>query len=222
MNPHQGLNWVLLWGPSSAISEVLATPTPPPPSAAPLGRATRPTLGRGAEPGPAHGRWRLPPPACARHCALWLPQPGRGGERAYPPRRPLRPRSRRRRSFFESLPGRGRSQLGASRGWASTEPRSAPPPPPAASCSPPPARAHAAAPVLAPIGAPPPAPPPAGPPRPAPSPAVAASLPGQRYSLLRVLSRSAQLFLRNEEPLHGEMEVKRALKGRIQSLRITI
>lgn len=30
---HKGLNWAILWGPLSAISKVLATPTPPPPSA---------------------------------------------------------------------------------------------------------------------------------------------------------------------------------------------
>ncbi|XP_069453485.1 basic proline-rich protein-like [Ovis canadensis] len=94
-----------------------------PPPAAPLGRATRPTLGRGAEPGPAHSRWRLPPPACARRCALWLPPPGRGGERAYPPRRPLRPRSRRRRSVpagpsFARAPGPGKKGGGPESGRA--------------------------------------------------------------------------------------------------------
>lgn len=63
MNPHRGLNWVLLWGPSSAISKVLATPTPPlpllPPSVAP--RAPRWAEGPSRAPPTAAGGCRPPP-----------------------------------------------------------------------------------------------------------------------------------------------------------------
>lgn len=68
-------------------------------------------------------RWRLPPPDCALHCGLWLPRSGRGGERAYPPRRPLRPQSRRRRSVpagpsFACAPGPGKKSWGPKSGRA--------------------------------------------------------------------------------------------------------
>lgn len=68
MDLHQGLNWAVLWSPSSAISKVPATPTPPPPLLSavrchPLCCATRPTQGPGAGPSPAYSRLRQSPPA---------------------------------------------------------------------------------------------------------------------------------------------------------------
>ena len=84
----------------SAISQVLATPTPPPSSAV----CCTPRSRHEPHAGP-RGRT------------------GRGGERAYPPRRPLRPQSRRRRSVpagpsFARAPGPGKKGGGPESGRA--------------------------------------------------------------------------------------------------------
>lgn len=69
MGPRQGLNPAVLWRPSSSISKVLATLTPPlprPPATTPLDGATHPTRGPGAEASPSHSLPRLPPPTALR------------------------------------------------------------------------------------------------------------------------------------------------------------
>lgn len=92
MNLHQGLNWAVLWGPSSAISKVPATLTLPPPLRSPPLRGPLPSPPLRHTPHPGPRGWTesrpQPPtavaPGLALHCSLRLPRPGR----AYPPRPP--------------------------------------------------------------------------------------------------------------------------------------
>lgn len=62
MNLHQGLNWAVLWGPSSAISKVPATLTLPPPLPSPPRSAAIPSTAPHAPPR-AQGLDRVPPTA---------------------------------------------------------------------------------------------------------------------------------------------------------------